>query len=85
MESFIDTDPQRRINFPEDQMNKLESFLQVDIDKVQTIVHRVKLGQCNSDPLLVLDVMKSNNFYKVLNIISSTVNGSIVNTVFPAS
>ncbi len=62
---------------------KLLCLKKVDLDVIKSVVSRVKLTYCDSDPLPISDIINSDNLHRILQVFVECVNASIENKVFP--
>lgn len=64
---------------------RLSTFREVDSEVVKSILRRVKLTNCESDPFPIRDAVNSENIGGITDIYVDLVNRSIVRNVFPES
>ena len=83
--SFAGSNLREESFFPEGQVNKMLHFRQVDIEKIKSIVYRVKLTYCDNDPIPMSDIIGKGNFSEFLDVFWRIVSLSIEHSAVPES
>lgn len=65
--------------------SRLLSYNVVDHNTVQAIIKRVKLPNCENDPIQISNIVHCENFHVIIDIFVEIINKSVESCIFPDS